>query len=179
MKTLREYIDQLDEISRRDALKYAGATAAGAALGGAAGFYKGAGGQVDKNIAYDLGFLWGFTAAANETLRTDNYPGFYRVLVDMKKSVDELFKMVDSDIQKHPWYSYGFDSGLRYFHSKGPWGPRSPDDVKKLTKTFDQLLDRARQSSYGQAQKIFKEQELEESEPLDPIQKIDRLFRDK
>ena len=33
MKTLREYIDQLDEISRRDALKYAGATAAGAALG--------------------------------------------------------------------------------------------------------------------------------------------------
>lgn len=33
MKTLREYIDQLDEISRRDAIKYAGATAAGAALG--------------------------------------------------------------------------------------------------------------------------------------------------
>lgn len=32
MKTLREYMDQLDEISRRDALKYAGATAAGAAL---------------------------------------------------------------------------------------------------------------------------------------------------
>ncbi len=27
MKTLREYMDQLDEISRRDALKYAGATA--------------------------------------------------------------------------------------------------------------------------------------------------------
>jgi hypothetical protein len=33
MKTLREYIDQLDEISRRGFLKGAGATAAGAALG--------------------------------------------------------------------------------------------------------------------------------------------------
>lgn len=36
MKTLREYIDQLDEISGRDALKYAAATAAGAALGSTA-----------------------------------------------------------------------------------------------------------------------------------------------
>lgn len=33
MKTLREYIDILDEISRRDALKYAGAAAAGAVVG--------------------------------------------------------------------------------------------------------------------------------------------------
>ena len=35
MKTLREYIDQLDEISRRDVLKGAGAAAAGAASSGA------------------------------------------------------------------------------------------------------------------------------------------------
>jgi hypothetical protein len=33
MKTLREYIDQLDEISRRDFLKGAGAAAVGAAIG--------------------------------------------------------------------------------------------------------------------------------------------------
>lgn len=33
MKTLREYIDQLDEISRRDFLKGAGAAVAGAAVG--------------------------------------------------------------------------------------------------------------------------------------------------
>ena len=37
MKTLREYIDQLDEISRRDFLKGAGATAGLAAMGGAKG----------------------------------------------------------------------------------------------------------------------------------------------
>ena len=36
MKTLREYVDQLDEISRRDFLKGAGAAAATAALGGGA-----------------------------------------------------------------------------------------------------------------------------------------------
>jgi hypothetical protein len=36
MKTLREYIDQLDEISRRDFLKGAGATAGLAAMGAAA-----------------------------------------------------------------------------------------------------------------------------------------------
>jgi hypothetical protein len=35
MKTLREYIDQLDEISRRDFLKGAGAALGAAALGGA------------------------------------------------------------------------------------------------------------------------------------------------
>ena len=34
MKTLREYIDQLDEISRRDFLKGAGAAAGLAATGG-------------------------------------------------------------------------------------------------------------------------------------------------
>jgi anaerobic selenocysteine-containing dehydrogenase len=33
MKTLREYIDQLDEISRRDFLKGAGATVGATALG--------------------------------------------------------------------------------------------------------------------------------------------------
>ena len=37
MKTLREYIDQLDEISRRDFLKGVGATAGLAAMGGAKG----------------------------------------------------------------------------------------------------------------------------------------------
>ena len=38
------------------------------------------------------------------------------------------------------------------------------------------LLDRARESSYGYPQKIFKE---EETTKEDPIQKVDRLFRDK
>ena len=38
MKTLREYLDQLDEISRRDFLKTAGGAAAAAASSGAAAF---------------------------------------------------------------------------------------------------------------------------------------------
>ena len=175
MKTLREYIDQLDEISRRDALKYAGATAAGAALGGASGFYKGAEGQVDKNTAYDLGFLWGFTAAARESLKSNRLGKIPTILDSMEAQVMDLTRRVGYDIQKNPWYSYGYTAGIKHFHSRV--GYSGNEDV--LNNMFDTLLDRARQSSYGQPQKIFKEEELEESEPLDPIQKIDRLFRDK
>ena len=45
MKTLREYIDQLDEISRRDFLKGAGA----AAVAGAAGYKVGQDSSNNKN----------------------------------------------------------------------------------------------------------------------------------
>lgn len=175
MKTLREYIDILDEISRRDALKYAGATAAGAALGGGAGFYKGAEGQVDKNVAYDVGFLWGFTAAASENLKKERVGKTSQILIDMNTQVKDLIKRVGSDIQKNPWYSYGYSAGIKHFHSRV--GLTGGDQV--LKDMFDTLLDRARQSSYGQPQKIFKEEELEETTEEDPIAKIDQLFKNK
>jgi hypothetical protein len=171
MKTLREYIDQLDEISRRDALKYAGA----AALGGAAGFYKGAEGQVDKNTAYDCGFLWGFTAAAEETLKDAAYPQLNLLLKDMVKKTIEFHERLPKNIKENPWYSQGYSAGIRHFHTR-EFNSRTTDGVKNLTRTFDMLLDRARESSYGYPQKIFKE---EETTKEDPIQKVDRLFRDK
>jgi hypothetical protein len=56
MKTLREYIDQLDEISRRDFLKGAGATAGLAAVGAPAGVQAqtiGGGEDEAKNAALE------------------------------------------------------------------------------------------------------------------------------
>lgn len=172
MKTLREYIDQLDEISRRDALKYAGA----AALGGAVGYYKGAEGQVDKNTAYDLGFLWGFTAAAQETLRGQKFGRTRELLDSMGAQATDLMRRVGSDIQKNSWYQSGFNAGVKHFHSRAAHS----DNNEALATMFDTLLDRARESSYGQPQKIFKEEELEETtQEEDPIDRINRLFRDK
>ena len=57
MKTLREYIDQLDEISRRDFLRGAGATAGLAAVG-SAGYLSGKVEVYTKNSAYEWGYCW-------------------------------------------------------------------------------------------------------------------------
>jgi len=67
MKTLREYIDQLDEISRRDFLKGAGVAALGAAGGISADrFLKSQQNNKivlpdDPTVYYLLGYLWGFS----------------------------------------------------------------------------------------------------------------------
>jgi len=137
----------ITEISRRDALKYAGA----AALGGAVGFYKGAEGQVDKNVAYDLGFLWGFTAAAQESLKSNRVGKIPVILDSMQAQVIDLTRKVGYDIQKNPWYYQGYTAGIKHFHSRVGYS----GDETVLNNMFDTLLDRARQSSYGQPQKIF------------------------
>lgn len=76
MKTLREYIDQLDEISRRDFLKGAGAAAVGAAGGISADRFLKT--QQNRRIVlpndptayYLLGYQWGFSYLSpyNQTL---------------------------------------------------------------------------------------------------------------
>jgi hypothetical protein len=66
MKTLREYIDQLDEISRRDVLKGIGAAAAGAVLG------QPKDAEADRTWSTDpVSDKW------HASMTSENYPGAY------------------------------------------------------------------------------------------------------
>jgi hypothetical protein len=56
MKTLREYIDKIDEISRRDFLRGAGAVAGATAVGGT-GYLQGKKEVYERNVAQSLGFI--------------------------------------------------------------------------------------------------------------------------
>ena len=68
MKTLREYIDILDEISRRDFLKTAGAAAAGAALGSTAKAQVGGGEDESEWAARRAASVWQQYARDNKTV---------------------------------------------------------------------------------------------------------------
>lgn len=176
MKTLREYIDQLDEISRRDALKYAGATAAGAALGGAAGFYKGAEGQVDKNTAYDYGMLSGFTQQI--ITRMHDYQKVSEPLDNIYYQLLDLDRRIPSDkVKNDGWFEYAYNIGKRNFDRMFPQGLQTESDIAKFVSVSNTLLERLKESSYGYGPKK-ESKELEETAEEDSIAKIDRLFRD-
>lgn len=77
MKTLREYIDQLDEISRRDFLKGAGAAAVGAAAGGAKG-QVGAGENESLAAARRAIANWQRLSRDNQSVTNSLYENLHR-----------------------------------------------------------------------------------------------------
>ena len=187
MKTLREYVDQLDEISRRDALKYAGATAAGAALGGA-GMQQYAKRSDYQSIPEDPQIYFLISYITEYSM----YPTseFGDNLNQIQETIRQLFFQINADVESNP--NKDLDAaiirghnvanraklastvGLRSGHSPVQRAQQSDAAVRSLApylKKLEQLLGR----------KLFQEtQELDESEPQeDPIARIDRLFQNK
>ena len=186
MKTLREYLDQLDEISRRDALKYAGATAAGAALG-AAGMQQYAKRSDYQSIPEDpqIYFLISYITEYS------NHPSseFGDKLDRIRQTINPLYSQIAADIKSKPNESLdaaierGYDEAYlsktallgrnRQFAGQTPVQRAQQSDaaarsLEPYLKKLEQLLGK----------KLFQEtQDLEESEPEDPIARIDRLFR--
>jgi len=175
MKTLREYIDILDEISRRDALKYAGASA----LGGAIGYHQGKKPAVNENAIYRTGFLLGFLLAVEQIYDQQlarNEAGYLAptFFSQAKKDYIELTKKLPEDYLEGDlgkvWQD-GYLKGIARYHTMYPLYPRAQDEVRKFVLDYNNIYDQARAAIYGGAG------QLEESEPEDPISKIDRLFR--
>jgi hypothetical protein len=171
MKTLREYIDQLDEISRRDFLKGAGA------LG----------------VVATAGVMWSDVKDGRERFLRIKKGQSMRDVVDIMGKDSALGPKVEKpDCQTQ---------GEEYFKNIGSWpylsnGKKASDVVaQRCARTPTAFTDLGKTVIWdyngvgkitfvnGRVDKIEPRNQnsdvREESEPEDPIQKIDRLFRDK
>ena len=163
MKTLREYIDQLDEISRRDFLKGAGAIgAAGAAgLGGWSAGYTTA---RDRNYEWDLGFLDGFLA----------YPMVNKIdsdlIVDIKQRVAWHERRIGNR-HEEPKYRQGYEEGNKAYKKMFPNGHfQSPADKNKFAGMAEMMAKRITDS------RVYEEHNLEEASP-DAVKRIEELVK--
>jgi hypothetical protein len=224
MKTLREYIDMLDEISRRDFLKGAGAAAVGAAMGSP----KDA--KADRSWKQDE-----FTGKWKSTMNAENFNGAY-LNVDQDRKLVRIslitpINFTPANIQKgnlhYPkitsskvgfkWGDYpgeygqgkvGTSSAKQFgnyvYYYIDVFGKLSDElfnsfwdiylnsgndkfifqieiDKEPTTLIFkvqeselQQLRQQQSQNNLGSGLRV---KESKESEPEDPISKIDRLFR--
>jgi hypothetical protein len=194
MKTLREYIDQLDEISRRDFLKGAGATAGLAAVGApkdASAYTK----EIYEKVAsicylylackgpYQRALKQGRTMTVSpEICQKINqliqkfikvYPGGKDLLND---TYGNVYSLVQQDENREPFRG----SVLNRVYFDTAFQQQLLNDFASLieflsgsgTPPTDQQLDSVRQAM------AMEEEQLEET-PEDPIAKIDALFKDK
>ena len=184
MKTLREYIDILDEISRRDALKYAGAAAAGAALGiGGKVFHDRSAASIqipnDPQVHWLISYI--------EEMTNHPHSRYGSKLDKIRKAILPLDQQAHIDWRTNPssskigeaqergYEAANFDKQRMLGTKRNQ--PLSDDEAKKFSDmAAEELQPYLRKLEQLMNQKIF-EHTLEESEPEDPIQKIDRLFR--
>jgi hypothetical protein len=194
MKTLREYIDQLDEISRRDFIKGAGATAGLAAVGApkdASAYTK----EIYEKVAsicylylackgpYQRALKQGQTITVPPTVcqKTNQliqkfikvYPGGKDLLNSVYGNV---YSLVQEDETREPFKG----SVLNRVYFDKAFQQRLLNDFESLIEFLvgtgkaptDQQLASVRQAM------AMEEESLEET-PEDPIAKIDALFKDK
>jgi TAT (twin-arginine translocation) pathway signal sequence len=181
MKTLREYIDQLDEISRRDFLKGAGATAGLAAMGASQPAMS------EENygqIVYDM--LWLY-----EICKGDNWnsTGQYRNFCpQVKNSVQKFasrndmgpmgktsgklllnswYKKVISDMQSIQQSAPGTDGLI----ALGSARQRYINNAKEIIRSFNSLLE------FNES--VVQEEELDENGNPDAVARILELSKNK
>ena len=195
MKTLREYIDQLDEISRRDFLKGAGATAGLAALG-TPNFAKAQRIDADDKTTNEkiVAMLYLYHACKNPYANPK-----FQVPASICQQCNSL---IQKFIKAYPngksilneWYRSMYDYEQSEYLSKGMIGPAmgaaytSPEIQRKTLRDFATLLEFLG-SNTGKAptdqqlasvrQAMAMEEESLEETSEDPIAKIDALFKDK
>ena len=178
MKTLREYIDQLDEISRRDALKYAGATAAGAALGVA-----GVDALQNRPNSYDEKYLnpkvWtvlGYLRPMAKVVLDDTDKSDYQVMSTEAEIISSKFG------KKQDFYKHLQQGADEFFREVNIVRQKAGLDTRYSTWIgIPELESWAKKQAEMAMAKLnrYIDSQLEETAEEDPIAKIDRLFRDK
>lgn len=196
MKTLREYIDQLDEISRRDFLKGAGAAAGLAAVGSpkdAEAHWTGPYKQTDRmNDVETTSWANNSTdGSAMLLLKYDKPNGYYPVIMgnnfQFRRPADDIAPYgrlrVDKGTVVPILFGYFGDSnrGVMFgpdLNRPGPY-PRIGDMIANAKREV--LIDVGSISNKGVLEfpiDRVSEEQLDET-PEDPIAKIDALFRNK
>jgi hypothetical protein len=178
MKTLREYIDQLDEISRRDFLKGAGV----AAVSGMTGAYQGTKSQIIKRVGDDFGYFEGFISIPYQ--RDEGSKEILQIL----KSVDYNKQKMPSDIRETDYYTYSYGRGAAKYKSLFPNGHTdTPADNAKFIEIAKVLADQFKNSSYYamsyKSSDVFipkeSEEDLEEEATPDAVARIEQLVKHK
>ena len=167
MKTLREYIDQLDEISRRDFLKGAGAAAIGAAGGYVGGVKK----MTNKAAAQNLGMIYGFFGDAPELYSVGS--PFNTLLRQTIEELSYFEQRLDPDIKHHPWFDYGKDQGEREFQSKfGNIKEFSKDDMARFRAILNTHIQHFKEAAYS-----AMEESVDEAASPDAVRRIEQLIQ--
>lgn len=191
MKTLREYIDQLDEISRRDFLKGTGAVTLGTVLSSipiprtfAASNFSKEEGQV---IAAVLSMVYFAAIGEGDTQDAAMARSIINDLAEVQgvpKAYNDAFifdifeRMSDTEPQNYKilkQFNQPQNKSLRVRY------------LNKFLRIKDRVIERLPPDQYrlhadkiGNTIQLRREsQELDETADEDPIQRIDRLFRDK
>lgn len=180
MKTLREYIDQLDEISRRDFLKGAGAAAIGAAGGYVAGR---APDSTQKSLPDNpqIYFLLGYLAAAtahpfrsfnNDLLEIDDkiYPLWNEARVEMDSRPDQSLK--------NAWQK-GYNMGLEDRSHLTPDTINSYYNTDASRKAAADMHARRIKPYYEKLQTLLKStnEEMDEAATPDAVARIEELVK--
>ena len=178
MKTLREYIDQLDEISRRGFLKGAGVAAVAGAAGGANAS------QTRNRIAYLTGFLSHFGYWIESLKGKDEWIKYLQV-----------YKKSSSTREEHNFFFEGQDDGKRVAennraafdsimakYGKGPMGEFNPQRVLKA-RELDAELNELVNEHWTEFKKLTRgqfesvEQGVAEEASPDALAKIDQVYQ--
>jgi hypothetical protein len=171
MKTLREMMDQLDEISRRDLLKGAGIAAASGATGVGVGVRK----IADNRAAEKLGQIYGLL----DNLTDISVPGAYDLKQTTYNFLDQYEKRLPNlrakDLVGDDWYKTGKQDSQYEFRQEFPNGVQTQEDLKKFRIILTVHVQDFIKLVHGHPSSSFKEDQIEEASP-DAMSKIDELF---
>jgi hypothetical protein len=179
MKTLREYIDQLDEISRRDFLKGAGAATVAGTAGlvgldqySSRGFWAR---DLDEEDLIQLDFLIDVYHATKKVAEDDP---------TKKVAFDEVSKVVNQFRSENP----GLDQVIeRYYKEKEKyWNMKNPEsalsfnhypiyhDYKKYLNRFSNWY---KSKKANPEKKEFREESVDEAASPDAVARIEELIK--
>ena len=168
MKTLREYIEILDEISRRDFIKGAGL----AAVAGGAGYVGGVRRVQNTTLARVLGKLNGFLKPLKTSRVKDKWS--YE-LITRTRNLIEKYK-IDPDIYNDSLYSFGENQGERAFSMAFRNGIQTEQDREKYeAMLFELSADLMNATSFHS--KYSEDEELDEDASPDAVARILELSK--
>jgi hypothetical protein len=180
MKTLREYIDQLDEISRRDFLKGAGA----AAVAGAGGYVAGrASNSQQKSLPRDpqIYFLLGYLAASG----THPFRSFNDELLAIDEKISPLWNEATVEIESNPdqslkaAYIKGWNLGMDSSRHLKPETINSNYNTDAMRKAEANMHARRIKPYYEKLQTLLKStnEEMDEAASPDAVKRIEQLIQ--
>ena len=173
MKTLRETLDQLDEISRRDLLKGAGAAAGAAAIGGA-GYLAGRVSIFEQKAAFALGYCEQFLSTDLPDSITTNYS--FKIQL---RDYNWWARRLDTKLRTSDDYEAGKNLAKKQLSMYTPDYIKTPKGTAQLIDMFAQYVTELRGNAGYIASLDVKDESIEQVEEASPeaLAKIDQVYQ--